>query len=40
MTLPDRFQRLLHDSDLDYDGAVAVFLAFTALIIALVFTSL
>jgi hypothetical protein len=40
MSLNERFQHFLHDSDLDYDGAVAVFLAFTALIVALVLTSL
>ncbi len=40
MTLSKRFQHLLHDSDLDYDGAVAVLLAFTALIAALLLTSL
>ena len=40
MQMPRALQHLLHDSDLDYDGAVAVLLAFTALLAALVLTSL
>jgi hypothetical protein len=40
MNLSRTFQHLLHDSDLDYDGAVAVLLAFTALLAVLVFTSI
>jgi hypothetical protein len=40
MTLPRAIQHLLHDSDLDYDGAVVVLMAAVALLATLLLTSL
>ncbi|HET9451595.1 MAG TPA: hypothetical protein VFO83_11955 [Aggregicoccus sp.] len=40
MSLSRTFQRILHESDLDYDAVVAVFVAFTVLLLVVVVTSL